>query len=420
MACFRVLLLSVFSLFILAHGSPIEQQLDQRGLSAVVCAIVTGIVKEVKGDAKVTSHCSSFLKIPTSTVTRTGVTTATAVSVTTVASVAEAELTITFPALTATTSTSTSTTTTTSTVSAGFTTVTAVQITARTVTTVASPLCPTPISTTVLKRDVDGYVSVDRAIWAEKRNLEARATKKSGLEIVKSLQSKVASTVCGCLSIPTPTTTTTSLSTATITVPSVVTAVVTNTITISAFSTATITDTETTVKIDTVFVTVPETTITVPAALPTTTTTSTSTTVSTCTFTVLSSPKFLARSAAKVHARSDAKGAKPVRFSNEGSAFRLDTEGHLFDEHDLVAVAGSSVDEAYAPVEFQTLGQARNESMLVCGSGEEYLECNVGERLSKLMVCLPRGEEYPAMFLAEENYDGDCFDEGFKVEVQEL
>jgi len=85
MASVLNLLFSIFALFAVAHGSPIEQQLDQRGHSALICAIVTGIIKEVKNDAKVTSHCASFLKKPTATVTRTGLTTSTILSTRTVA-----------------------------------------------------------------------------------------------------------------------------------------------------------------------------------------------------------------------------------------------------------------------------------------------------------------------------------------------
>ena len=92
----------------------------------------------------------------------------------------------------------------------------------------------------------------------------------------------------------------------------------------------------------------------------------------------------------------------------------------MIDENQQVAIAESIPGRDAAPVQFKSLGSAKNESMLVCGSGERFLECNVGAQEQRLMVCLPKGEEHPAMYLAEENSEEDCLDGGFKVEVQEL
>ena len=102
------------------------------------------------------------------------------------------------------------------------------------VVTTTSTFCPISTTLKFAKRDTDGYVTADPLVWAQKRSLEARATKKSGVEIIKSLQSKVASTVCGCLSIPSPTTTITSLLTSRATSWTTTTAFqsVTNTITV--------------------------------------------------------------------------------------------------------------------------------------------------------------------------------------------
>jgi len=142
----------------------------------------------------------------------------------------------------------------------------------------------------------------------------------------------------------------------------------------------------------------------------------------TCSFIMLPprAAGLLAGSAAKVHARSDSRGAKPVRFSDRGSAFKLDAEGHLLDENNLIAIAEAVPSNGAAAVGFQALGQANNESMLVCDSDEGNLECNVGEQANRLKVCLPKEEKYPAMYIAGENYDGDCFEGGLEVELQEL